>query len=68
MVSNHVDWSSGAFEVVLPNFDCLEDCKQFLIVDVIIEFQSGECSGVESDQMDFTIVQREMRERMAARA
>jgi hypothetical protein len=41
---------------VSPNLECLEDRKEFLIVDVVVEFRSGECLGVKSDRMYFTIV------------
>jgi hypothetical protein len=41
------------------NLECLEDRKEFLIMDVVIEFRSGECLGVKSDRMYFTIVRRD---------
>jgi hypothetical protein len=43
---------------VLPNLECLEDHKEFLIVDVVIEFRSGKSPGVKSNWVYFTVVQR----------
>jgi hypothetical protein len=59
VVSNHVDWSFRSFKVVSPDLECLEDRKEFLIVDVVVEFRSGESPGVKSDQMNFPIVRRD---------
>jgi hypothetical protein len=59
VVSYHIDRSSRAFEVVSPDLECVEDRKEFLIVDVIVEFRSSESLGVKGDRMNFPIVRRD---------
>ena len=42
MVSNDVDWCSGAFKVMLPSLEGLMDGKQFLVVGIIVQLWRGE--------------------------
>ena len=54
MICDHVNWSTGTFEVVLPDTESFKYCKQFFVVGVIIEFQGTEGVGMESHGVDFT--------------
>ena len=36
VVSDYVNWSSAAFEVLLPMLEGFKNCKKFLVVGVII--------------------------------
>jgi hypothetical protein len=42
-----------------PNFEGFKDREEFLIVDVVVEFRSGKCPGVNSDRMYFSVVRRD---------
>ena len=46
MIRDHVNWDTGAFEVVPPNTEGLKDSKEFLVVSVIIELRCREGTGV----------------------
>ena len=37
MIRDHINWSSGTFEVVLPDMESFKDCKQFFVMGVIVE-------------------------------
>ena len=54
MICDHVNWSTGTFEVVLPDTESFKYCKQFFVVGVIIEFRGTEGAGMESHRVDFT--------------
>ena len=54
MICDHVDWSTGTFEEVLPDMESLKDCEQFFVVGVIIEFRGTEVAGMESHRVDLT--------------
>ena len=45
MIRDHVDWSTGTFEEVLPDTEGLKDCEQFFVMGVIIEFRGTERCG-----------------------
>jgi len=55
VVGDDVNRRGGAFEVMAPVLECLKDGKEFLIVGVIVQLQSGQGPGVESDQMDLSV-------------
>jgi len=55
VVSDDVNRGGGAFKVVVPGPECLEDGKEFLIVGVIVQLWSSQGLGVESDWMDLSI-------------
>jgi hypothetical protein len=59
VVGYNVDRRCWSFEIMLPYFEDFKNSKEFLVVDVIVEFQSGKCSGVKSDQMYFSVVRRD---------
>ena len=52
MICDHVDGVTRTFEVVAPCFECLEDCKELFVVDIIIKFSTRKGVGMESDWMD----------------
>lgn len=39
VISDHINWSSATFEVLLPALECFEYSKKFLIMGVIVEFR-----------------------------
>ena len=51
MVGNNVDRGAGAFEVVTPLSEGLDDGQQRFVVYVVVEFGAREGSGMECDQM-----------------
>ena len=54
MIHDHIDQSTGTFKEVSPNTQSLNDCEQFFVMGVIIEFQRTEGVGMESHGVDFT--------------
>ena len=54
MICKHVNRNTRTFEVVSPDKESLEDCQQFFIVGIVVEFWQGECMRVESHRVDFT--------------
>jgi hypothetical protein len=51
--------SGGTFKVVSPYPKGFVYCKELFVVDIIIQFGGGECSGMESDQMNLSVVWRD---------
>ena len=54
MIHDHIDWSTGTFEVVSPDTESIEDRQQFFVVSVIVEFRRTESVGMEGHRVDFT--------------
>ena len=42
----------------MPDFKCFKYCKQFFVVDVVVELGEGKSSRVKSDWMNFAIAWR----------
>ena len=55
MVRDDINRGGGAFKVVVPVPECLEDGKEFLIVGVIVQLRSSQGPGVVGDQMNLSI-------------
>ena len=55
MVRDDVNRGGGAFEVVAPVPECLEDGKEFLIVGVIVQLRSSQGLGVVHDWANFSV-------------
>lgn len=51
MVREHCDWMGGTLQVMPPYFKVLDDCKQLLVIDFIIDFRQQKLLGMESDRM-----------------
>ena len=51
VIGNNVDRGTGAFEIVTPSSEGLEDGQQFFVVHIIIKFGARESSGMECDRM-----------------
>ena len=47
MVSDNVNWSCRAFKVMLPCLETLMYSEEFLVIGVIVKFQS--CHGLEEE-------------------
>ena len=42
VISDHIDWGSTTFEVLLPVFEGFKYSEEFLIMGVIVEFRGVE--------------------------
>jgi len=47
VVSHDVNWEGRALQVVMPDFEGLEDSKELLVVVIIIQFRCGQSVRVE---------------------
>ena len=54
MIHDHINQSTGTFEVVSPDTESIEDHQHFFVVSVIVEFQCTESAGMEGHGVDFT--------------
>jgi hypothetical protein len=55
VISDHVHWSSAAFQVLTPVFEGLKNREKFLVVSVVVEFRRIKGAGMESDGVNFAI-------------
>ena len=55
VVDDNVNQSQCTLQVVLPRSEYLEDSKEFLIVDVVVQLREGECLRVKCYQMNFVV-------------
>ena len=55
MVRDDVNRGGGAFKVVVPVLECLEDGKEFLIIGVIVQLWSSQGPGVVDDRTNLSI-------------
>jgi hypothetical protein len=55
VVGDHIDWSSGAFEVVTPSPKRLVNGEQFFIMGVIVELRSRQSLGEVGDRPDLFV-------------
>ena len=56
MVGNDVDWSCGAFKVMSPCLETLMYSEEFLVMGVIVKFQSCHGLGEEHNGPVFFIL------------
>ena len=59
MVHHYINWRLRSLKVVLPNLKGLENGKQFVVMDIIVEFRGCEGAGMESNGVDFIVHQRD---------
>ena len=43
MISDDINWVSRTFQIVMPTLECLMNCKEPLIMGVIVQFWWGQC-------------------------
>ena len=55
MICYHIDWGWRSLKVMAPDFECFKNCKQFFVMDIIVELGQGKSLRVNSDQMNFAI-------------
>ena len=55
MVRDDINRRGGAFEVMVPVLECFEDCKEFLIMGVIVQLRSSQGPGVVGDQTNLSV-------------
>ena len=58
MVHHHINRSQRSLKVVASCFKSFENGKQFLVMDIIVEFGGHKGAGVESNGVDFIVRQR----------
>ena len=56
VIRDNIDWRGGALKEVAPGFESFEDSKEFLVMDVVIPLGFGEGAGMESNGVDFTVI------------
>ena len=56
MIHDHINQDTRTFEVVLPNVEGLKDCKEFLVVSVVIELRCCKNAGMKGHRVDLTRV------------
>ena len=55
MIGDHIDRKSRAFKVMSSSFESFKNREELIVMDVIVEFQSGKGPGVEHNRVQFTI-------------
>ena len=55
MICYHVNWGQRSLEVMTSNFEGFKNGKQFLVMDIVVEFGWGNGLRVKGNWMDFTI-------------
>ena len=55
MVRDDVNRGGGAFKVVAPVLECLEDGKEFLIVGVIVQLRGSQGPGVVGNRTNLSV-------------
>ena len=46
----------GTFEVVLPLFQCADDCQHLLVMDFVVPLDRAEAFGEEGDWIPFSAI------------
>ena len=54
MIRDHINQDTRTFRVVPPNTESLKDCKEFLVVSVVIELWCHKGAGVKGHRVDLT--------------
>ena len=54
VVRDHVDRSTRTFKEVSPDTEGFKDGKEFLVMSIVVEFQSTEGAGMEGHGVDFS--------------
>ena len=55
VISDHIDRRTRAFKIVSPRSERLVDCKQFLVMGVIVQLRSGEDPRKIGDRPDLVV-------------
>jgi hypothetical protein len=58
VVSDNVNSERGTLEIMTPMSKAIKNSEEFLIVRVIVDFQSHKCLALENNGMEFTIVSK----------
>ena len=58
MICYHVDWGQRSLKVMTSYFEHFENCKQFFVVDIVVELRQGKSPRVKGNQINFTVGQR----------
>ena len=54
VVCDHIDRSTGTFKEVSPDTEGFKDGKEFLVMSIVVEYQSTEGVGMEGHRVDFS--------------
>src|SRR6266481_35181 len=55
VISYHINWGTCTFEVVMPMFERVIYCCEFLVVNIVVGLCVLECPGVECDWVKVTV-------------
>ena len=55
MIGDHIDQKCGTLEVMSPTFEGFENCEEFFVMHIVVEFRSGKSPGVESNGVQLAI-------------
>ena len=55
MISDNIDWKSRSFKVMMPDSECFENSKKFLVVGIIVEFGGSKGSRMECNGVNISI-------------
>ena len=56
MTHSYLKLAWGTFKVVLPLFQCVDDCQHLLVVDFIVLLDRAKALGEEGDWMPFSTI------------
>ncbi len=56
VVSQDVEWCLEALEIVMPYLDAVDDCKELLLADAIVQLSWGQATGHEGDRVEPIVV------------
>jgi hypothetical protein len=59
VVHDNIDSERGTLKIMTPMSKAIKNSEEFLIVRVIVEFQSCKCLAPESDGMEFAVVSKD---------
>ena len=55
MVGDDVNWSCGAFKIMVPGLKSLVDSEELLVMGVVVELWSRQSLGIVGDRPDLLV-------------
>ena len=55
MVRDNINQKGRVLQVMSLGLECFKYCQEFLVMNVVIQFQRGKSVEIESDWMEFRI-------------
>jgi hypothetical protein len=56
VVHDNIDQKGSAFEIMMPMCEGVEDCQEFLIVRIVVEFGRLQRLGPKHNRVDFAVI------------